>query len=394
MTSAETVAAIAGRIYEASIESDKWPDALKHLTAAFGAKAALLRRQVLTSGRVPYWVSASLDDQYTSMFCNQYTSPSANRLVERISRLPVGTPVTRRQLMSDAEYVRREAYIRVFRPQGVALCVSVCVLKTSNDEAVILSLFHQRLAHDVDGHELSLLSFLVPHLQCGLRIQERHAQVRLESGAAEHALDQLPIGVVLVDAEGRPVFMNQTAKEIIQHEDGLLVRYGRLSATSNSGNSELRRLIKEAACRAAGSGDGGGRAMRVWRRSCDLSVLVAPVRPQPLTLASSEQRPAAMVFVSEPQSRPPMSAEVLMDVYGLTRTEARLACELAHGTGIEDAAASLAMGVGTARTHLKQILQKTDTHRQAELVRLMLSGCAIVAHQTTLPRSLKPSCKR
>lgn len=89
-----------------------------------------------------------------------------------------------------------------------------------------------------------------------------------------------------------------------------------------------------------------------------------------------------------------MSAEVLMDVYGLTRTEARLACELAHGTGIEDAAASLAMGVGTARTHLKQILQKTDTHRQAELVRLMLSGCAIVAHQTTLPRSLKPSCKR
>jgi DNA-binding CsgD family transcriptional regulator/PAS domain-containing protein len=385
VTNGEIIATVAGRIYEASIESDKWPDALKHLTAAFGAKAALLRRQELTSGRVSWRASAGLDDQYASMFCDRYTSSSANHLVERISRLPVGTPVTRRQLMSDEKYVRREAYIRVFRPQEVALSVSVCVLKTSNDEAIILSLFHQRLAHDFDGHELGLLSSLVPHLQCGLRIQERLAEVRFECVAAEHALDRLPIGVVLVGAEGHPLFMNQAAEEMVRGEDGLSVRHGRLSATSNSGNSELRRLIEESACGAARSAASPGRAMHLRGSFRDLSVLVAPVWPQPKCLALSEHRPAAMVFVSEPRKQSQVSVEVLMEVYGLTKTEARLACELARGTGVDAAAATLEMGVGTARTHLKQIFQKTDTHRQAELVRLLLLSCAAVAHQTPSP---------
>jgi DNA-binding CsgD family transcriptional regulator len=121
--------------------------------------------------------------------------------------------------------------------------------------------------------------------------------------------------------------------------------------------------------------------MRLRGPFSDLSVLLAPARPQSQTLASSERCPAATVFVSDPQKQSQVSMEVLMDVYGLTRTEARLACELAHGARIDEAAATLAMGTGTARTHLKNILQKTDTHRQAELVRLILSSCAVVTHQ-------------
>ncbi|TIT74846.1 MAG: helix-turn-helix transcriptional regulator, partial [Mesorhizobium sp.] len=51
--------------------------------------------------------------------------------------------------------------------------------------------------------------------------------------------------------------------------------------------------------------------------------------------------------------------------------EARLACSLTAGDGIDAASARLAIGRETARTQLRAILAKTGTHRQAELTALL-----------------------
>ncbi len=48
--------------------------------------------------------------------------------------------------------------------------------------------------------------------------------------------------------------------------------------------------------------------------------------------------------------------------------------QLARGERLEDSADALGVAIGTARNQLKQIFAKTDTHRQAELVRRILSG--------------------
>ena len=41
---------------------------------------------------------------------------------------------------------------------------------------------------------------------------------------------------------------------------------------------------------------------------------------------------------------------------------------------LEDAAAVLGISPNTARTHLKRIFEKTATHRQAELVKVLLGA--------------------
>jgi DNA-binding CsgD family transcriptional regulator len=64
----------------------------------------------------------------------------------------------------------------------------------------------------------------------------------------------------------------------------------------------------------------------------------------------------------------------LSRIYGLTRGEAALARHLIQGTSLEEAAEKLFISLHTARTHLKRIFMKTDTHRQPEfLVRMMLT---------------------
>jgi DNA-binding CsgD family transcriptional regulator len=65
---------------------------------------------------------------------------------------------------------------------------------------------------------------------------------------------------------------------------------------------------------------------------------------------------------------------VLSQLYGLTRGEAALASYLLRGKSIEEASEELFISPHTARTHLKRIFMKTDTHRQTELVVRMFSA--------------------
>ena len=48
-----------------------------------------------------------------------------------------------------------------------------------------------------------------------------------------------------------------------------------------------------------------------------------------------------------------------------------MAAAIATGRGAIDAARELGISENTARTHLKRVFQKTDTHSQADLIRLL-----------------------
>ena len=72
--------------------------------------------------------------------------------------------------------------------------------------------------------------------------------------------------------------------------------------------------------------------------------------------------------------RPQTSSAWLREAFGLTEAEITVAARLAVGTGgLKSIAASLGVSVSTIRTHLQRAFDKTGTHRQAELVRLLLT---------------------
>lgn len=70
--------------------------------------------------------------------------------------------------------------------------------------------------------------------------------------------------------------------------------------------------------------------------------------------------------------RPGPPPQVLAKTFGLTPSEARLACIIARGAPPNIAAQELKISKETARNQLKSIFAKTDTHRQSELVALLL----------------------
>ena len=88
--------------------------------------------------------------------------------------------------------------------------------------------------------------------------------------------------------------------------------------------------------------------------------------------AQGHRQIAAALFISDPESVILTNKDRLLQLYGLTRAESRLAAKIAEGRSLDEAAAVLNITTQTARSYLKCILRKTGTKRQVELVRLLL----------------------
>ena len=65
------------------------------------------------------------------------------------------------------------------------------------------------------------------------------------------------------------------------------------------------------------------------------------------------------------------SPSILIGLFDLSSSEARLATALASGLSLKEAAAQSHVTVKTCRTYLEKIFAKTGTHRQGELVALL-----------------------
>jgi DNA-binding CsgD family transcriptional regulator len=89
-------------------------------------------------------------------------------------------------------------------------------------------------------------------------------------------------------------------------------------------------------------------------------------------LLAAEGTIAYYILIDDPEQVPRADADRVAHQYALTPSEAKLLARLVAGDALKDAAAALAISVNTARFQLKQIMHKTDTHRQVDLLRLCL----------------------
>jgi DNA-binding CsgD family transcriptional regulator len=269
--------------------------------------------------------------------------------------------------------VRTEYFNDFLRPVGILHAIGMVPFRTGSVFA-LLSLMRRIGAPSFSDADFAFLARFMPHLQRAISIHRRLETVDLARVAASDALDRLSFGVVIVDAEGKVLFHNEQTRELLARADGLLLLRGGLSAVNPTEAATLRRLVAQACATAMGRGLFAGGAVEITRRSGrrPFTVLVAPFRARALALATD--RPAAVVFIGDPERRFEGIGDLLQRLHRLTRAEAAVATLLLEGRRTEDLAELLGITLLTARTHVKRVLAKVGVRSQAELLRVLLGG--------------------
>lgn len=358
-------------IYAAAMTPALWDEAVLRIHNAFAGptvNAGQVRSTTLTfadgvSRSMSGTLSPDADRAYGEHF-GRFDQP-----LQAVERGTVGVLRTGSELIAPRR--RTEFYADWLRPND--LCDGIFVRLTSGVKPTCFVVAGSAARGEFDSEvRTRLMALLIPHFQRALRIQGELSTMAQQVDQFTEALDTVDRGIAIVTSDSRVAHVNAEAVQILRKDDGLALRSQCIVASAATARQRFDGLLHTA---LHGDADGvrSGGSM-----SCDrpsgrrpFAVHIVPLRLPGTEVAA--HGPTAKVVIIDPACRPEPADEALRRLFGLTRTEAAVARLVVSGQGLGPIGEQLTLSRDTVKTHLRSIFLKTDTHRQAELVRLLLA---------------------
>jgi DNA-binding CsgD family transcriptional regulator len=364
--------ALIDGFYEAAIDVARWPAILADAASFFQARGAQIGHMDLRDGRLSFLINHGYD--YTPDHIRRY-----EELMGEDPRLPYLTarpfvPMHCRMVVSDDELHATRVYREVLKPAGLEYTLGVNLIEEEQSTSFFMVVRGPEMQR-FGAVECEILRGLVPHLRRALRLYTRFADIDLDRLVAIETLDQMPIGTMIVRGDGTLVSANRIVRDLTARCDGLAVLGG---VGRHLDTIRLHGAITAVVASARAGKAHASQALVLPRGKGDpLRLLLCRLPATHVGLALVlAPRDLVLVLVGDPDNAPEAQWEQLQDMFGLTRSEAKLLKLLLAGTPVKDAAARLELSRDSARQYLKSILAKTGTHKQSELIRKVLSSPA------------------
>ena len=195
---------------------------------------------------------------------------------------------------------------------------------------------------------------------------------RVVGQAMEGALDAFDTACCLIGVGGRLLFANAAARQLFEIGGGLSVRQDRLQALDPATDAELQAAIGQAtnvdaswATRAPSE-----VGLRMPEGAGPLVAIIVPLGQENVFFTVGAIR--AAVYLVDAGVRPLGAAERtrLRSVFALTDAEAAITARVIEGLSVKEIADERGTSEQTVRTQIKLILEKTQSTRQVDLLRL------------------------
>jgi DNA-binding CsgD family transcriptional regulator/PAS domain-containing protein len=370
-TGTELVAAF----YEANVDPTAWPRALQRLAAALDADACGLVHRDFAAREARFLQThglgqPALDEYALRSGRNDVWLADEKRC--RTGAVFAGSEIISTALLSETPFHREWL-------AGIDVADALfCVLLSHERTAVFCALYRRSGRPPFGADEIANLQAIAARLASAYRLGYEVRRQQAERQAAIEALDVAPIGVVTVDRTGTIIRANRYAQAVLASGEGLARSEGGLVLERPGQRIRLRDVLAQTNKNRTNAGFPEVVLYTIprFRRQRPLTCLIAPVASGD---AARTDGPAALVFVSDPERTVAFEPMRIARLYGLSRAEARVAALLARGLRLEEIGEHLGIAYETVRKHLKQIFTKTGVSRQAELVRVLVTGPAGLA---------------
>ncbi|MFI5016233.1 MAG: helix-turn-helix transcriptional regulator [Hyphomicrobiales bacterium] len=358
-------------IYDAAVAPEHWPVALDRLGRAFGCHSVtLIDRNLKTMQGCSIGIGVGADAASNREYFEVWRD--RNVFNTRTQVWQAGAIVTDREILPKSDLLRSAYYSGFMKPRDMHALLRLS-LRVEDGVHQSISLLRPRSAQDYEKSDVELGRSFLPHLQRAATTTRHLRHSKTMFAAATELLEASATGIMLLDSSGRIGFANRAARVMADRSDGFLLRLDRMEALRPQDDAGLRRLIARATGRIDRVDAPRSGVMRLRRKPDlrDYVVVVAPLTPGSTPFEGPA--PVAFILITDPDATPMRPRSILRQAYDLTATETRMAERLLMGDTPEQAAAALEIKISTARGHLAALFRKTETSRQTELIRLLLS---------------------
>ena len=372
MSTDDHISELIGLIYEAAVEPNGWLEVLRRIADLVRADSGLLGvgsyRRPSDGMAIP--LTLNVDPEQQQRWVESYLDQDVwwRAFSERFE----DGVLTGAQCVEPHLLHTTELYNEVLVHAGIEDGLFGGIARSPGSDA-IAAFYRARHRERFGAREVDLLSTLLPHLRRAVRINDRFGLLESESAAARIVGGLVPIGIVYLDGHGHVLGVNSHAERLLDQEDRLLIRQRRLRTSSQSDDAALDAAI--AMAQEPGAVPTG--QLLPLTRSRPGSRIVMYVAPVPRMIErsrlSGHRGASVVVLITSTEALASWPTPVAARALGLTPAEAELALALARGEDLQAHATSRGLSRETARWRMKQILHKTSSKRQSDVVRLVLT---------------------
>jgi DNA-binding CsgD family transcriptional regulator len=362
--------------HHAAGEPGRWSEVIARLCDLLHARSAALVRHDLVANGGEICHAVGIDQSFRASYRMRFAQQNVwfdTRHRPELDRVSTGA-----ELVPNWELVRTNFYRNWLRPLRAFHCLIGTTYRCAEE---IRCLIAWRSVDDpvFNADDKDRLAAILPHLRCAWELDAEFMAIRQKSEILADLIHGLSEAVLLVDGDGHIAFQNRAAELLLIQCDGLRLLHGVLTAASDEQTRKLRQFVANAiACGTMGTSQLQSE-LAISRPSGapPLAVRIVPIR-HPAIDGTGRHKQVAAVLIRSIEVKE--TARNLYEFYQMTPAEARLTALIIGGYSLYGAAAHLSITKNTARTHMKRIYVKTETHRQVDLVRLLTNGAMPPPH--------------
>jgi DNA-binding CsgD family transcriptional regulator len=353
---------LVSAIHAAAITPEHWIAAMEAVRSTFGSTSAGLitvegTSRVIKSAHLPQNAEVAYREHYRRV----------DYVLDAVERGPVGLVRSGEPLV--ALNARSEFNADWLRPHEMQDGMFVRLTGGCQPTSFLVATPKHSKTF-ATAERIGLFGALVPHLQQALRSQQHLSDLVHRANDMTEAVDGMRNGVFVVGSGSAVAYVNRVAERILAVGDGVRVLAGRLGLATPAADASLHRHISKAIGRTE-SGARPGGSLLCPRIDGERPYVIHVV---PFTSAAPEgHQRRALVIVIDPERHVEPPRDLLNRLFGLTRAEADIALRVTRGDGLKPISDEMSLSMATVKTHLQHVFAKTGTHRQAELVRLLLA---------------------
>lgn len=348
---------LAETIYEAAVIAERWPRVLEDLNAVAGAAAGAL----IAFGQdmsVRYVTTRRYETAFADYAANGTNLPNI-RPKRGLEAMP-NAFAHDLEVCTEEELAADPVYVRFIRPYGFGWTAGTVVPVPSGD-LIVYDMARSQTDGPFTRAQMERLDPLRPHLARAALLAHR---LRLEAArSAANALGILGLPAVVVSGNGTVSAANELIERLRPRVD--IGAFNRLYLQSKAADAMLTDALGQRVAEGVRS-----IAVPATVSGPALVVHVVPIRRAAHDVFARAEALVLFTPVTIPSA--PLTS-VLTGLFDLTPAEARVARGISTGQSIDDMALAAGLSRETVRSHLKSLMLKTGTSRQAELA-VLLSG--------------------
>ncbi len=268
------------------------------------------------------------------------------------------------------EFTQTQVYQQVLKPLDLRFCSAIQVI-FDHKVCVILSFLTSYDRGALSCSELKPVYEILPILQQKIQQYRHHFEYSTMTLLGSQLIQKMKQAIAIINFNGDILELNAEAQQLFEINPQIQIKQRRFVFTGENQTIFDQNLIE---------------LERKYKNNPDLSyaertkiMMLDHQLFLSLDLLSPEKahkifglRPVLLVTFSGLKHRPKYQKEICAKLFMFTPVEHRICEQLLDGKTVKEIAMSQDIQSDTVKKHLQSIFKKTQTHRQSELIQLLM----------------------